>query len=63
MEKCATCKWWERDVIDGVCFGGIPRPQFIKQEEDEEGQIYTPSYVMCWPRTNPEHRCPAYEKV
>lgn len=51
MERptCATCMYWERDLTDGVCYGGeAPQPQIC-----EAGK----SYTLVWPRTNPENGC------
>ena len=48
-KTCSTCIYWERDITDGICYGGeAPCPQIL-----EGGK----SYQLVWPRTNPENAC------
>ena len=47
METCAICRYWKRDGIDGICFGGVPRPQIVEKEKE---------YVNMWPRTNADQQ-------
>lgn len=49
MEECSNCKWWKRDGVDGICFGGTPQPVIVP-----EGS----KYILMWPRTNPQEKCP-----
>jgi len=62
MEKkeCATCTYWKRDGIAGVCFGSTPRPKIVRQLTDEE-KAAGHAYIVVWPSTRPDERCPTYK--
>jgi len=57
MKKCCSaCKYWKRDGVDGICFGGTPQPTIVKIEPGTK-------YTMIRPRTNPDDFCPTFSQA
>ena len=53
--KCATCIYWERDGVDGICYGGEAPQAKLAQAKHENNRAM--EYTLIWPRTNPDNGC------
>lgn len=58
METCAICKYFKRDGVDGICFGGgPPGPKFVTAGTEKD-------YTVLWPRVVADQpACPAFEQT
>ena len=57
-DTCATCRYWERDGVDGICYGGDAPQAKIAETKFEN---HSPKeYTLIWPRTNPDNGCRSY---
>ena len=55
MKKCASCGYWKRDGIDGICFVNPPSPTVMTMVLSEQsGEYATPPMTLVRPKTNPD---------
>jgi hypothetical protein len=52
-KACAKCEYWKRDGVDGICFGGTPKPQIVEKDKQ---------FVVMWPRTQADEFCSTFSE-
>lgn len=50
-KSCGKCEYWQRDGVDGICFGGTPQPQIVEKDKQ---------FVVMWPRTQANEFCSTF---